>query len=71
MTNKQFINYNITDKDFFYCYDADLSHYFKKEGINYVLKANSVKDGKTFTMFQKSESLYAAFDKFTQHKRSI
>lgn len=54
----------ITKDDFFFCYTKILSIYLKKEGISYLLKANSVKDGNTFTLYAKTDELQEALDKY-------
>lgn len=48
----------LTDKDFLYCYDIGLYNHFKDNGLNYIIKAKSIKDNKTFTLWQKSNELY-------------
>lgn len=51
-------NFNeITNKDFFYCYDAKCSNFLKEKGIPYLLKAKSVKDNKVFTMYIRNNEL--------------
>ncbi|HWJ80189.1 MAG TPA: hypothetical protein VNR61_19160 [Niallia sp.] len=47
----------ITNKDFFYCYDQSLTQFLTEQGIRYFLKARSMKDGKVFTMFKKNQEL--------------
>lgn len=48
---------NIDSSDFFFCYTRSVSDYLSEQGIRYVLKAKSIKDGNTFTMYQKNEEL--------------
>lgn len=61
-------NQRITDKDFYYCYDVNLSKHLKTQGILYVIKAKSIVDNKVFTMYQKSQKLYDAVELFAHNK---
>lgn len=65
MTNKD----NLTHKDFFFCYTKKLSEFLRQNGVSYLLKANSVKDNNTFTMYVKSERLQELLDKYKQLSR--
>lgn len=47
----------LTNKDFFYCYDFECSKFLKEKGIPYLLKAKSVKDNKVFTMYIRNNEL--------------
>lgn len=47
----------ITNKDFFYCYNPKLHKFLEDNGIKYFLKAKSIKDGKIFTMYKKDDTL--------------
>jgi len=62
---------NYTDKDFLYCYDKELSNYFKKHNLRYIVKAKSIKDDKIFTMWQKTDELYNLMRKYSSHKLEI
>lgn len=55
---------DINNKDFFYCYTKKLSLFLSSEGIDYILKAKSIKDNSIFTLYQKTEELQRALDKF-------
>lgn len=57
----------ITKDDFFFCYTRILSIHLKNEGIPYLLKAVSVKDGNTFTLYAKTEELQKALDKYKEN----
>ena len=48
----------LNDKDFLYCYDINLTNHFKEHGLQYIIKAKSIKDNKIFTLWQKSDELY-------------
>ncbi|MBE1557031.1 hypothetical protein [Sporosarcina limicola] len=61
----------IKSDDFFYCYTLKMSKYLKSKGIPYFLKAISIKDGSTFTMYQKGERLQQALDEFKNVKNAI
>lgn len=54
----------ITNNDFFFCYTRILSVYLKERGIPYILKANSVKDGNTFTLYIKTDELQEALREY-------
>jgi hypothetical protein len=54
----------IDNKNLFYCYTRKLSSYLCSEGIEYILKARSIKDDSIFTLYQKSDELQQALDKF-------
>ena len=47
----------LTDKDFYYCYDRYTSNYLKSHGQHYLLKAKSIKDDCIFTVYQRTEQL--------------
>lgn len=47
----------ITNRDFFYCYNPKLSKFLEQNGIEYFLKAKSIKDGKIFTMYKRDSEL--------------
>lgn len=47
----------LTNKDFFYCYDVECSKFLKEKGIPYLLKAKSIKDNKIFTMYIRNAEL--------------
>lgn len=51
---------------FFYCYTRILSVYLKGCGISYILKANSIKDGNTFTLYYKTDELQKALNEYKQ-----
>lgn len=54
----------ITDKDFLYCYDVELFEFFRLNGIHYILKARSIKDGKVFVMYQKTDEVYQLLSEY-------
>lgn len=55
----------ITNKDFFYCYNPSLSKFLEDNGFGYFLKAKSIKgDHKIFTMYKKSEELFKYIDMY-------
>ncbi|MBY0221961.1 hypothetical protein ABZ756_03125 [Mammaliicoccus sciuri] len=47
----------LTSNDFFFCYTRILSEYLKENGIFYLLKAKSIRDGNTFTLYLKTDEL--------------
>jgi len=47
----------LSHKDFFFCYTLELSNYLKENGINYIFKSRSIKDGSIFTLYQKTDEL--------------
>ncbi len=58
----------LTDRDFFFCYTVSMSMYLKEQGFNYVFKAKSVKNGETFTLYQKSTQLQKALEQYEKIK---
>ncbi|QHJ71624.1 hypothetical protein [Planococcus halotolerans] len=54
----------VTSTDFFYCYTKSLSLFLKEKGIPYIIKANSIKDGNTFTLYVKCAELQKALDDY-------
>lgn len=56
----------IENKDLFYCYTKRLSLFLNSEGIKYIVKAKSIKDDSIFTLYQKSDELQKALDKFNK-----
>lgn len=59
----------LTREDFFYCYTYELSNYLAKNGYKYILKAISVKNGITFTLYEKTEELQRLLDDYSSHKK--
>ena len=51
----------LTDKDFYYCYDRYTSNYLRSHGQHYLLKAKSIKDDCIFTVYQRTEQLIEAY----------
>lgn len=47
----------MSNKDYYYIYDVNLSRYLSENGIRYILKARSIKDGRIFTMYDKTDKL--------------
>lgn len=58
------MNNILTQDDFYFCYQADLSNYLKGKGIRYLLKSRSVKDSNIFTLYLKTEQLDQAIDEY-------
>lgn len=61
----------ITNKDFFYCYNPKLHKFLEQNGIDYFLKAKSVKDNKIFTMYKKSKKLSNCIAKYKELNNEI
>lgn len=47
----------IDNRDFFYCYNPNLHYFLEDNGLQYFLKAKSIKDDKIFTMYKRSREL--------------
>lgn len=59
-----------TSNDFFFCYTKSLSLYLKEQGIPYIIKAKSIKDGDSiFTLYAKGEQLQSALDGFKRTQK--
>jgi len=54
----------LSDRDFFFVYKRSMSEYLKEQGFSYVFKAKSIKNGETFTLYQKSPQLQKALDEY-------
>lgn len=54
----------LTSQNFFFCYTIELSNYLKENGINYIFKGRSIKDGSIFTLYQKTEKLQNLLNDF-------
>lgn len=57
---------NLSDKDFYFAYTKSMSTYLKKNGISYIFKAKSIKNGETFTLYLKDKKLMDALEKYPQ-----
>lgn len=58
----------LTTQDFFFCYTKDLSNYLKENGVGYIFKSRSVKDGSIFTLYQKTDELMNLLIEYKQSK---
>lgn len=54
----------LNSRDFFYCYDHNLSRYLTNNGIRYITKAISSKSYRTYYMFLITEELNAAIQQY-------
>ena len=54
----------LTDKNFLYCYNDDLSKFLSGKGVSYITKARSIKDNKIFTMYQKNKELFQLINEY-------
>lgn len=54
----------LTEQDFFFCFTKKLSIFLKEEGISYIIKARSIKDNVIYTVYQKTDELQRALDKY-------
>lgn len=44
----------LTNKDFYFCYDRKLSKALKKKGFNFLAHANAMSSGKEFWLYHRS-----------------
>lgn len=51
------INEGLHAQDFYFCYSKDISDLLTRHEIYYILKARTVKDGKIFTLYEKTIEL--------------
>lgn len=56
----------ITEKDFFFCYTKKLSDFLRDNGMRYIIKAHSVKDGNLFSLYPRTSELTKLLIKFKQ-----
>lgn len=54
----------LNEQDFFFCFTRKLSIFLKEEGISYIIKARSIKDNAIYTVYQKTDELQRALDKY-------
>ncbi|MEK4030761.1 hypothetical protein MKZ02_19785 [Pseudobacillus sp. FSL P4-0506] len=59
---------NLTEKDFFFCYNYKLSAFLKYKGFHYITKAVNHKTDKMFSLYIKSDELQAALDEYRSQK---
>lgn len=57
-------NKMLSGKDFFYCYDYNLSDYLSNNGIRYITKAISSQSYKTYRMYLITDELDRAIQQF-------
>lgn len=58
------MNKQLTNKDFFFCYSPQLSKFLEQEGYNYIVVGVNPKSKQTYSMYQKSEGLSKAINKY-------
>lgn len=56
---------------FFYCYDFLMQDHLSSDGHKYITHARSIKTGKEFWLFPKSESLQTSIDTFIGKKNHV
>lgn len=54
----------LTDKDFYYCYDSNMSKFLKTKDVAYLFKAKNIKDSMTFTVYHRNQKLYEALKQY-------
>lgn len=60
----------LTEKDFFFCYNYKLSAFLRYKGIHYITKSIAPKNNKMYTMYQKTDELQAAIDQYVTLNQS-
>lgn len=58
------MKYEISKDDFFFCYTTALHKFIRENGIKYLFKATSIKNGSTFTLYQRNERLQSVLDDY-------
>lgn len=61
----------LTNKDFYFCYDAKMSSFLKEQGVEYILKARSCKDNRIFTIYERSTDFYNALHMYAIHTNHV
>lgn len=57
--------------DFFFCYDFNMQKYLSNNNHEYVTHARSIKSGREFWLFLKSDSLQQSIDEFIARKNNV
>lgn len=54
----------LTQNDFYYCYDSNMSKFLKTKDVAYIFKAKNLKDGVIFTVYHRNRKLYEALKQY-------
>jgi hypothetical protein len=55
--------------DFFFVYDYNMQKYLSKKGHKFITHARSIKTGREFWLFIRSNELQKSIDEFTQLRK--
>lgn len=58
----------LTSKDFFYCYDRDLSKYLYERGFRYIHKAKEIRTNSIFSAYYITEQLSQALKEYKSNE---
>lgn len=58
-------------KDFFFVYDFEMKNYLSERGHKFVTHARSIKNGREFWLFVRSEKLQVSIDEFKNRKNHV
>lgn len=57
--------------DFFYCYDFNMQKHLSNNAHEYITHARSIRNGREFWLFLKSDSLQQSIDEFISKKNDV
>lgn len=66
MDNKQ-----LTNKDFFFCYNRDLVNHLISKGYRFITIAKEPRNLKTFTLFYRSDNLEQELKNYNQQQNDF
>lgn len=63
------MNKQLTNKDFFFCYNRDVYYYLTNNGVEFITIAREPKDNKMFSLFYRSEKVERLLENYYQEKK--
>lgn len=56
------------DREYFFCYNQNVSSFLKSEGVYFITVAKDLKTGKVFSLYYIDEKLQKALDEYRRNK---
>lgn len=66
MDNKQ-----LTNKDFFFCYNRDIYFYLIQNGLDFITIAKEPKNDKMFSLFYRSDKLESLLSEYNNSEKKV
>lgn len=63
------MNKQLTNKDFFFCYNRDVYYYLTNNGVEFITIAREPKENKMFSLFHRSEKVERLLENYYQEKK--